>query len=56
MAIYGVRKNESYITAGKTIRQLIEELQMFDNQDIEVRISLDCRRQTHKPISTVGIL
>ena len=39
-----------WITYGKTIRKLIDELQSFENQDLEVRISLD-GGETHKPIS-----
>jgi hypothetical protein len=27
---------------GKTIRNLIQELQSFENQDLEVKISFDC--------------
>ena len=30
-----------WVTRGKTIRQLIEELQSFENQDSVVRLSLD---------------
>ena len=51
-------KNESgknqpaWITRGKTIRQLIVELKTFENQDLEVRISLD-KGESHKPISLV---
>ncbi len=30
-----------WVTRGKTIRQLIKELETFENQDLEVRISLD---------------
>ena len=42
-----------WVTQGKTVRQLIEELQTFENQDLEVQISLD-EGKTHKPISIVG--
>ncbi|MEO1669465.1 MAG: hypothetical protein AAFR77_01565 [Cyanobacteria bacterium J06631_2] len=42
-----------WVIKGKTIRQLTEELQTFENQDIEVQISLD-QGETHKPISIVG--
>jgi len=38
---------------GKTVRQLIEELQTFENQDLEVRISIDSG-DTSVPISLVG--
>ena len=37
----------------KTVRQLIEELQTFENQDLEVRISIDSG-DTSVPISLVG--
>ena len=30
-----------WVTRGKTIRQLIAELQTFENQDVEVRISVN---------------
>lgn len=39
-----------WVTRGKTIRELIRELQTFENQDLEVRISTDDGK-THKPIS-----
>jgi hypothetical protein len=42
----------SWVVRGKTIRQLIEELQSFDDQDMFVEISLD-DGDTHKPISLV---
>jgi hypothetical protein len=48
-----VEKQPEWITRGKTIRQLIEELQTFEDQDLEVQISLD-EGKTHKPISIVG--
>jgi hypothetical protein len=41
-----------WVTSGKTICQLIKELQSFGNQDLEVRISVD-DGDTHKPISLV---
>lgn len=41
-----------WVVRGKTIRQLIKELQTFDNQDLFVEISLD-GGDTHKPISLV---
>ena len=31
----------AWVIKGKTIRQLIEELKTFENQDLEVRISVD---------------
>ena len=42
----------AWVTGGKTIRQLIEELQTFEDQDIEVRISVDYG-DTHACISLV---
>jgi hypothetical protein len=48
-----INKNPDWITRGKSIKQLIEELQTFEDQDLEVRISLD-EGETHKPISLVG--
>jgi hypothetical protein len=41
-----------WVVRGKTIRQLIKELQSFENQDLLVEISLD-QGETHKPISLV---
>jgi len=48
-----IRYSEDWTTCGKSIRQLIQELQTFENQDLEVRISLDAG-ETHKPISSIG--
>jgi hypothetical protein len=42
----------SWVTRGKTIRQLIKELQSFENQDLLVEISTD-DGDTQKPISLV---
>jgi hypothetical protein len=42
----------AWIVRGKTIRQLIQELQSFENQDLFVEISVD-DGNTHKPISLV---
>ena len=42
-----------WVTRGKTIRQLIDELKSFENQELEVRLSLDYG-DTHRPISIVG--
>ncbi len=42
-----------WVVRGKTIRELIKELQSFENQDLFVEISLD-DGDTHKPISLVG--
>ena len=41
-----------WVVKGKTIRQLINELQTFQDLDMEVRISLD-DSDNHKPISLV---
>jgi hypothetical protein len=41
-----------WVTRGKTIRQLIQELSTFENQDLEVRMSLDYG-DTHHAISIV---
>ena len=42
-----------YVTQGKTIRHLIKELQTFEDQDLEVRLSLD-DGDTHRCISLVS--
>jgi|UPI00068BBE40 hypothetical protein len=42
-----------WVTRGKTIRHLIKELESFENQDLEVRISLD-DGDTHSCISLVA--
>ena len=47
------KKQPDWVTRGKTVHQLIEELQTFENQELEVQISLD-EGKTHKPISIVG--
>jgi hypothetical protein len=41
-----------WVVRGKTIRQLIKELQSLEDQDMFVEISLD-GGDTHKPISLV---
>lgn len=46
------KEEPSWITRGKTIRQLIQELQSFENQDLEVRISVDGGK-VHKCVSLV---
>jgi len=46
-------KIPTWVTSGKTIRELVEELQSFENQDLEIRLSLD-DGDTHKCISTVS--
>lgn len=47
-----INKNPEWVTRGKSIKQLIKELQTLKNQDMEVRISLD-DGETHKPISII---
>lgn len=41
-----------WVVRGKTIRQLIEELQSFEDQDLPVEISVD-GGDTCKPISLI---
>lgn len=43
-------KKPAWVSRGKTIRQLIDELRTFENQDLLVEISLD-GGTTHRPIS-----
>jgi hypothetical protein len=45
-----VKNQPDWVTRGKTIRQLIEELKTFEDQELEVQISLD-DGETHKPVS-----
>jgi len=52
MSEEGIKQPE-WITKGKTIRQLIEELQSFEDQDLEVRISVD-DSETFRCISLVA--
>ena len=47
-----INQKPEWITRGKTIKQLIKELQSFENQNLEVRIFLD-DGQTFKSISLV---
>ena len=47
-----VATNPAWVLRGKTIRELIEELQSFENQELRVEISVDDGK-THKPISLV---
>lgn len=47
-----VNQNPEWVTRGKTIQQLIEELQTFENQELEVKISTD-DGETFKCISLV---
>ncbi|MGR6739147.1 hypothetical protein [Pseudomonas chlororaphis] len=46
------KKKPDWMTRGKTIKQLIEELRSFENQDLLVEISTD-DGVTKKPISLV---
>lgn len=46
-------KRPEWVTRGKTIWQLIKELQSFENQDLFVEISIG-GWDDHKPISLVG--
>jgi hypothetical protein len=45
--------NPDWTSKGKTVAHLIEELRTFENQEMEVRISLD-DGETSYPISLVG--
>ena len=45
--------NPDWTSRGKSVAQLIEELRTFENQEMEVRISLD-GGDTSVPISLVG--
>lgn len=45
--------NPKWTSKGKTVAQLIEELSTFENQNMEVRISID-DGETSLPISLVG--
>ncbi len=48
-----LNENPEWATRGKTIKQLIKELQTFENQDLEVKISTD-DGETFKCISLVA--
>lgn len=45
--------NPPWTSKGKSVAQLIEELQTFENQEMEVRISVD-GGETSVPISLVA--
>jgi hypothetical protein len=47
-----INNNPDWVTRGKSIRQLITELQSFEDQDLPVYISLDCG-SARKSISLV---
>mgnify|MGYP000091352877 CR=1 FL=1 len=49
-----VNENPEWVTRGKTIKQLISELKTFENQDLEVKISVD-GGESFKCISLVGM-
>lgn len=51
--VVGVNKKPDWVTRGKTIKQLIKELQTFENQELVVEISVD-DGESSKPISFVG--
>ena len=42
----------AWVTRGKSVRELIKELESFEDQELEVRISVD-GGATHKCISLV---
>jgi hypothetical protein len=46
------KNNPEWVTSGKSIAALIEDLLSFEDQDLEARISLD-GGATSKPISIV---
>jgi len=48
-----INSNPEWVTKGKTIKELIKELKTFDNQDLEVMLSIDSG-ETYKCISLVG--
>ena len=48
-----VNEKPEWAIRGKTIKQLIKELQTFENQDLEVMMSTD-GGETFKRISLVG--
>ncbi len=48
-----VNPDPEWIARGKTVRQLISELSSFENQDLEVLMTLDNSRTLHC-ISLVG--
>ena len=41
-------KNPDWVFRGKTVKQFIAELQTFEDQNMEVRISID-EGETYKP-------
>lgn len=51
--VNNINEHPEWVTKGKTIRQLIEELQTFENQDLEVKISLD-DGENCEPVRLVG--
>ena len=48
-----MHKQPEWITRGKSIKQLIKELESFEDQNLLVEISLD-DGETSKPISLVS--
>lgn len=47
------KPHPEWVTRGKSIQQLIKELQSFDDPELEVRMSIDGGR-SHKAISLIG--
>jgi len=50
---FSKRDKKDWRYRGKTIKQLIQELQTFENLNLEVRISVD-DMETDRPISLVA--
>ena len=48
-----IKNQPEWVTKGKTISQLVEELKTFENQELEVKISFD-EGKTCKPISILA--
>jgi hypothetical protein len=46
-------KNYDISNRGKTIRTLIKELQSFENQDLEIKMSFDCG-ETSMSVGLIG--
>lgn len=48
-----INPNPEWVVKGKTIKELIDELSTFENQELEVKISID-NGESFKCISLVG--
>jgi hypothetical protein len=48
-----MKNNPEWVIKGKTIKELIEEIERFPDLNMEVRISLN-DGNTHKPVSIIG--